>query len=321
MIENDTPFDVYGWTINQFPPAITEPGGYADQTTPLVTLENSSSNLFPPTAVYPYSPGGVFVDDRVAPYGTFHYNFGGAQFWNVTSGNGVWFKLNNPYGVPIKIQLDMAVVGIQGQGDIVFDIYLNGARFEKGIKQDHNLNWHAVEFDLDPSWLVTNVPNTLEIRVWGTGAWIRSATFSSNNVPLSASYFWKSMDQGIAYPDAPSHFSKATTKGVDVTDSETTSFAQSLGIEVSTGGIGDFLASLNAKLSASFTWTQSQTHTVSIQKATTTTVTRDFLCNEKGEKSQTYQIWQLVFQFDSGGKVLRQNPISQLLLRQYREVV
>jgi len=316
-----TPFKLYGWEITEFPPKILKQGGYRSSPTSPTKVAHSSTKLFPTGVIKAGVPFGT-TDGGV----TFVNMAGdiisgqtpdGVGYWNFPANSTISFNIITPVNETIKLQLDAASATLPnepGTANSNFNLWINGKAFSQGTTPDTDPNWHPIEWSIDNGWLQAATPaNLLKLEVLGTGLLVKSATFTSKDIPISASYYWKSYKPGMALPIKKGIYSVSVISGVTSSKSETKTFAVSLGLEVE-DKMQLELDSVSAKLSTTFTTTDSKTHTISLSEQTEESYSLQIRTTPE-DASVTYQAWQLYFSYESNGKTIEQAvPLSDAAL-------
>ena len=134
--------------------------------------------------------------------------------------------------------------------------------------------------------------------------------------PFTASVYWQALFQTDMGQDSQTQHAVSYTTGVADNDTQTQSFASTLGVSVTaTAGVAG-LGSLSATLSASMTSTSGTSHSVTLSKAQTLTDTWSW--TTPAGKKLSVQLWQLVVQFAAADQTLTQalSPNDALFIGQ-----
>ncbi|KAB8155404.1 hypothetical protein EZY14_005815 [Kordia sp. TARA_039_SRF] len=324
-VEMATPsLSVYGWQISQFPPAITAPDMYAQSPTNPINVQNGTAGAIPKSIVTPYDalnswqgciswagiPGCTSGEAEGVPYFVAR---GGAQ---------IQLNTVTPIMRNTTLVIDAASITNNGVVNTNWDIFVNGDSYSIEQFPDNNPAWHKVEIPIREGMLqATAATNNIIIMPTAGGAWVRSVELKAGTVPTSASYFWTCIASGKATPNTPQEFTKTVTQGTTSTDEEIQSFAATIGVTLKAQGVEEELEGISAELSTSFTDTSTSSHSLAINQSNTSSweTTIKTLNNEK---SITYQVWQLVMQYESDGKIIQEKvPLgtAPLVVQKYVE--
>lgn len=315
------PLSVYGWQISQFPPAITEAGLYASSPTNPMNVQNSTTGAIPLSVITPNNAAGEWKGDiswNSVPSCT-RGDKDGVPFYRAKGGAQYWVNTVSPIKLDTTLIVDAASISHGGVVNTNWDVWINDVPWSMGSKPDNNPAWHKVEFPISSNMLQGANGNVIKIMPTNGGAWVRSIELSGGTVPTSASYFWTCIASGEATPNTPQSVSKSVTQGTTNTDKEIHSFAETMGLTINASGVDEELAGISASLSASFTNTNTESHSVSINKSNTTAWKTSILTTGD-EKSVTYQVWQLSIEYQSNGQVIQEKVplgVAPIIVNKY----
>ena len=183
---------------------------------------------------------------------------------------------------------------------------LNGVAFScspSSSQYSTNTDWHEQVLPI-PADMLQGQSNTNIIKLMPTnsGAQIRSVRLEAGSVPTTASYYWQRLAANIATKNTPQSYTTGITTGVTNTKTEIQSFASTFGITIS-DKVQIELDEVTASLNASFTTTKTSEYSVALSTESTETWGVKFITSNPDE-SLTYEIWQLVLQYEANGKLI-----------------
>ena len=318
-------YSVFGWPVTTAPRDILAPGVFQESPTEQVLLQSSMCQIIPAqTLVYPATSASLPYPDHRQPNLTITSQrtteeSGGpgidpswviAGFDDSSENRGfITFQLNMllPTAVTFGIMVAPRPNSEDGASNSGYKILVNGQQVEwhQFSRGDGNrFVWRDIPIDAHYFQ-----PGNNEIQVFGEyydGISLEQARVSSPRVMLSAKYFWKAISQAMLGSGATTAHTQAYTVGTSKSDSQTHTFAATLGIKVgAAGGADTLLAGLSAEMSESFTTSQSTTHTLTITDSVEESTEVSFTCPPT-DQSLTFQVWQLCLHYEAGGKELIQ---------------
>jgi hypothetical protein len=325
LLKEDEDFSctVYGWKLNTPPPSIAASGNF--QSTPTVPeqIQKANFQILPRQTINISNPNAQNISLTNSTAWSENTNFwvlGGAEPISGESAYGaLTFNLNMIIPADVTFEMTVAAVNVPGKGPVSsgFQILVNGTQLV--LQQSENDHWHILKFGI-PGQNLNQGPNTIEIRgEYEQGLWVKSITVFTTEAKLTANYFWQQICASEVYPGDTYRHSVQYEQGNVSSIATTNTFAESLGITIKIGGIEKLLLGLSVQLSASFTATQSTTHTISISSSTTKTTQVTISC-PSGSKSNTFQVWQLCLQYEAGGKSMVQAlgaNLAPIIYKQY----
>lgn len=287
--------NVFGFSIDQPPPAMTEFNDFQDSPTEPVDLATSTTKALPSQTIRLSSKQAVASFDTPGQPGEVQLAFQSSEGASFDSENE---RVRLPAGAEIKLSLDLdsplnfslnLTIAVIGTNQFI-TIEVNGTHLVSR-QPDSNQEWHWVNFTVPAGYVVPGV-NTLKIyspEENYLGFWVANAQVSSEDIPLQASYYWTTVSQGSLTPGASQTVSTSLTTGV--TKTQTDSFTETVGVSA---GLNVYSV-LNAKLNFSFSATQ--TTSIATTESQTITTTIKLSDPPKQEQSVSYQVWQLVIRF------------------------
>ena len=285
--------NVFGFTIDQPPPIMTEFDNFPTSPSESVDLATSSTQVIPEQTIRLSSKQAVASFNNPGQPGAVQLAFqssDGAAFdsTNARAGlpPGAEIKLSLNLASPVNFSFNVEIAAIASNQLITIEV--NGAHLVTQ-QPDSNTAWHWLSFSVPASSVVAGL-NTLKIyspEENVDGFWVANAQVSSADVPIQASYYWTTVSQASLAPGTSQSVSTSLTTGV--TKTETDSFTEQIGIQ---GGVNVYDV-VNAQLSFSFSATE--THSIATTASQTVTTTIDLLGSQ--ENSVSYQVWQLVIRF------------------------
>lgn len=302
----NVPFKVNGWEVNTFPPQITVSGGYAQTPTTPVQVGAGVAGAIPVSKVTPNDKQNIFYgyvginSDPSCVLG----NDGGA-YWDVRGGAQLWVMIHSPMSLNVNLVLDMRVnSGANASTNV--DIWINGQAFScnpTSSQASTDTNWHQQVLSIPANMLqAQGNENIIKLMPDNSGAQIRSVSLQAGSVPTTASYFWERLAGNIATKNTPQSYSTGVSSGVTNTTTEINTFAAEFGIKVS-DEVQLELDKVTASLNASFTITKSGENSVALTTETTDNWGVKFEVSNPNE-SLTYEIWQLVMQYEANKKLV-----------------
>jgi hypothetical protein len=296
---------VYGWQISQFPPAITAPESYAASPTSPIQVEASTAGAIPLSIVTPNDAPGDWEGDiswNSIP-GCTRGDKDGVPYYLARGGAQYCINTVSPIKLNTSLIIDAASITNNGVVNTNWDVWINDQAYSLGSLPDNNPSWHKVVVPITVGMLEGTGGNLIKILPTNGGAWVRSIELNAGTVPTSASYIWTCIASGDATQNTPQSVTKSITEGTTNTDEEIHSFAETIGLTVNAKGVEEELAGISGSLSTSFTNSNTESHSVSINKSSTTSWTTKIKTTGT-EKSVTYQIWQLSLVYESSGEII-----------------
>lgn len=302
-----TAFKLYGWEISKLPPKIIKQDNYPHSPTTPTEGAHGFTNLF--TGVIKACVSSGTTDGDV----TFIDTTGivtksktpdKTPFWAFEANSTVSYNINTSVSENITLKLDVASQTLPkkpGTANSNFNLWINGKAFSQGTTPDNNPNWHTIEWPIDSGWLQAP-PNHLKIEVLGTGIWMKSATFKSKDIPLSASYYWKAILRDEATQNKTPTYSIHIKSGVTSSQHKIDAFAIALGLNPGDNS----LDSISTKLSTALTTHHSGVNTISLHKLTDKTTYTLKMKVTPEEKTLTFQVWQLHIIYECNGCTIEQ---------------
>lgn len=321
-----TPFKVMGWEINHFPPEITKAGGYRSSPTKSHEVDSASTTIFPQAELSPESPTGVWLKNglQLSP-GTLIKQTPGTnprykEYWDCSGDTvSINMQVKGPVNSPVTLAIATQAIDLNGNTSANYNIWINGQPFSMGTTPNTDPNLQKLTWAV-PEGLLNKETNAIALQAVGTGAAIFRVGMWSEEVPLKASFYWKSIAENEVTAVDPQTFTYQVTSGTTNTDTQINSFSTQLGIEIS-AGIQDELLSVSEKLSASFTQTNTNEHSVAITQSTEKSWSTQFSC-PTDKKSLTFQVWQLHMVYEAGDDTIDQHISmgdAPLFIRIYEE--
>jgi hypothetical protein len=284
---------VFGFTIDQPPPMLTEFDVFPESPSASIDLATSSTQVIPSQTIRLSSKQAIASFDNPGQPGDVQLAFQSADGASFDSENE---RVELPPGAEVKLSLNLdspvnfsfnAEIAALGSNQLI-TIEVNGTHIVTQ-QPDSNEEWHWLSFSVPASFLVPKL-NTLKIyspEENELGLWVANAQVSSEDIPIQASYHWATVVQGSLAPG--SSLSQSTSYTTGVTETETDSFTEQIGVQAG----GDVYGSLSAQLSFSFSATETHSIATTESKTETTTIT----LSGSPDKSVSYQVWQLVIRF------------------------
>lgn len=293
--------NIFGWDIETSVPCPTGDGQFATPPEP-VLLATTNSPMIPPQNISFTTPN---------PSDTQYLSFtGGDMFKYSDFSGGCWILEGAPLvgggnanfeielGSPTAMNLILTISSTKS----VISIYVNDKQ-RVNRYTDTNADWHTQTFQLEGDWFQAG-SNTIKIRMSSetvTPLYLQSVEVSTEDVQVSAYYVLIPVGQGEVPTGTTPSVQINVQTGNTTSEANTESFSHTVGVE---GGFS--YSGISAKLSYSFTYQQSTTHTIAITEMVT--VSQAFaLRPTKGGENLTYQVWQLAIQFNSGENQLVEN--------------
>ncbi|MCB1567178.1 MAG: hypothetical protein KDI78_16480 [Xanthomonadales bacterium] len=302
----------FGFSITEPPPQMTAYEDYQPSPTTPVALGNSSCQVIPSqTLILNTVPATSTFDDPGSP-GTPIMSLVSDldAYWN-DNGDGStslglladgWVKVNINLPAPTNFTLAVEMAALEtGNHSSEITVQVNG----NDVLLDHLDNdgsFHWITMTVDGSQ-VTAGDNVIKIHAKDgkpKGFLVQAVRASSEEVPITAQYYWQVIGQSTVPPGSTETTTFQTSTGVTTTDSQTDTFAETIGVQVGADAIFDVLGGISAQLSTSFTATQSYTHSIAVTETQTQSVAFA-LKPPTDEISVCYQVWQLCIEFTAGG--------------------
>ncbi len=288
--------EIWGWSIDQGPPPVPGDQKYAPGFTTPVQVDTCTTHVVPPQTL-DLSTGIITPTDNLNL--TDAKWDGGQSAWHITSS---FLVIKAP--TPCAITLTFEAKAVSHSAHLTVSSF--PAMLGPGPGWSTRLKIHTHSFQ---TYTVVMPPTAwkegfkslflTEDNDGGSKVVVRSISASTEQVDIQASYFWRCVFQGHVNPGATASRGISVTNGVSTTDTETNSFATTIGAEVSAG-----LEGIGAKLSSSFTYQHGSSHSITVSKQTTTTDTFSVTAHEE---AITFQFWQLCMRFnDNKGSEITQ---------------
>lgn len=204
-----------------------------------------------------------------------------------------------------KIDLDIEIsanhANVTGPINVGFKILFNGNE----IASQSNLPLMPKSYNFRVSSNHISDSGQNEIRIIPTqeesyqiGNTIVSHVALSSSKSVKASYYWKSVLERVAFPDAPVYREVNVEKGTINTQTEIKEFASQIGFKVE-ASVGNSYGKIKSELTRIFTESTSIKHTVTISEEITISDKFEIKC-PTGKDWRSGQYWQLYIVFDSG---------------------
>ena len=307
-VETAFSYYIFGWNVTNAPPTPKGEGEFAESPTDAVLLGNGNSQMVP-TQIIRFATANP-VETQNLSMSRSRAFVSESGYWVLKPGKKRGYvefslKLRSPTNVSFTLNCAGCTKRGCAGGQSVIDITVNDKKLVKKLRIT-NPQWHNETFTLTNDMLVEG-KNKIVVLINGkVHLWIAAVGVSTENVPLSASYFWKQIGSGLINPGNTYNRTISVTTGNTTSDTKTESFAKTLGVKIGGGGggIDKALFGLSMELSAAFTHTTSQSHTITISKQSTSSYSMSITPYNK-EKT-TFQIWQLCLQYETKGNFLHQ---------------
>ncbi len=303
--DNRTSFhaQIWGWSLDQGPPEVPGDNQFAPSPTPTVHLDSASTHVVPPqtldlsTGVITPTANLNLIDAK--------WN-GGQSAWHI--GSSV-LEVKGITPVPLTITFEAKAVSHSAHLTVTtwpWSMKEGRAAWAESIKI-HTNTFRTYTVVVPATAWAAGFPFVAlrEDHDGGSKIVVRSITASTEKVDVQIGYYWTQIKPGYLDPGASYDREVSITTGTTTSVSTTDTFGVTIGAEVG----GDYKA-LEAKLSATFSYEHSSTHTISVSKETSTTETVTVAASKH---PRTFQAWQLCMVFtDSFGQNLTQNLPSSM---------
>lgn len=303
------PITIDGWPIWNLPPELTQEVIVQASPTPsyhlqTVRMESYSYSLTPEI---PYDGNFKFLQmNAFISNETFNNEEGPIDVWEMTGDavNGgqqfqaVNFALTAKIPTKLILVLELASRGNGNNGG--YSVEVNGHGFPvQTLQANEYKNMKTIEVPIPSEYLKFNgneeAENIIKVRGQDTGGiFLKSVTAKSPAITIDATYCWLSVDTPQVNSNDSAKITITFDTGLTNGDSETNSFSETFGATVSDKGMTD-LGELSAKLSATFSDTDSVTREVTLSEKVSISHSHEF--SNHSSSMRFYQVWQLAFMF------------------------